>query len=154
LTPPPKVDISERSVALQGNPGDQLRHALEVRAQEKRPVWAHAVSDQPWLEIGRAQLNGRTATIPLVIPAVPRREGETLQARVVVTANGNQRFVVPVTLTVGQGLIFGPEEPISAAPAFVPPADLPVDDGPIIRPHSYQRGPGFVHAVPLILLLL
>src|SRR5262249_40609809 len=27
LTPPPKVDISERSVALSGNPGDLLKHA-------------------------------------------------------------------------------------------------------------------------------
>src|SRR5262249_35351678 len=31
---------------------------------------------------------------------VPNRPGETLKARVTVDANGNQRFVVPVTLTV------------------------------------------------------
>src|SRR5258707_12993995 len=77
LTPPPKVDISERSVALRGDPGQPLRHALEVKAKEKRPVYAHAVSNQPWLEVGRAKLNGRTAPIPLVVPSVPDRQGET-----------------------------------------------------------------------------
>ena len=158
LTPPPKVDISEHAVALEGRPGDRLRHVLEVRTQEKRPVWAHAVSDQPWLEVGRAQPNGRSATIPLVVPSVPARPGETLRARVIVTANGNQHFVVPVTLTIGAGLIPGAQEPlappITPTSAFAPPApELPVE-GPIIRTPTYRRGPRFIHAVPLILLFI
>src|SRR5258707_5413550 len=32
LTPPPKVDISERSVALRGDPGQPLRHALDRKS--------------------------------------------------------------------------------------------------------------------------
>src|SRR5207244_10358873 len=55
LTPPPKVDINQRSIALQGNPGQQLQAALEVKAREKRPVYAHASSNQPWLEVSRAR---------------------------------------------------------------------------------------------------
>src|SRR5207247_323927 len=100
LTPPPKVEISERAVTLRGNPGDTLEHALEVKTQEKRPVYAHGVSDQPWLEVGRAKLAGRVATIPLRVPSVPQCDGEVLKAKLTVTSNGNQRFVVPVALEV------------------------------------------------------
>ena len=106
LTPPPKVDISERSVALTGNRGDSLEHLLEVKSQEKRPVYAHAASDQSWLEVGPVQLNGRIAVIPLRVPVVPEGAGETLTAKILVQANGNQRFLVPVTLTVEESLRF------------------------------------------------
>jgi hypothetical protein len=118
LTTPPRVEISERTVQLAGRPGEKLEHALFVKAQEKRPVYAHGASDEPWLEVGRARLNGRTATIPLTVPAVPDRPGETLESRVKVAANGNQRFAVTVRLTVtgaaaarvvdGWGSGFGP----------------------------------------------
>jgi hypothetical protein len=113
LTIPPKVAISEKSISLRGNVGDALNYELLVSNHEKKakPVFAHATSNQPWLEIGRTKLNGRTAAIPLVVPAVPDREGETLTARVVVIANGNQRFVVPVALEVGGNLRFGDAPP-------------------------------------------
>ena len=111
LTPPPKVDISERSVALTGNRGDSLEHLLEVKSQEKRPVYAHAASDQSWLEVGPVQLNGRIAVIPLRVPVVPEGAGETLTAKILVQANGNQRFLVPVTLTVEESLRFDVPRP-------------------------------------------
>src|SRR5208283_2000282 len=98
LTPAPRVELSAQSVSLQANPGQQLRHCLEVKAEEKRPVYVHATSDQPWLEVGRPRLAGRVATVPLVVSSVPGRPGETLQAQVTLTANGNQRFVIPVSL--------------------------------------------------------
>jgi hypothetical protein len=100
LTPPPKVEISAWSVNFCGKIGAKLEHRLEVRTQEKRPVYAHATSDQPWLEVGRPRLAGRIATIPLIVPTVPNRPGEVLQAKVLITANGNQRFAVPVMLAV------------------------------------------------------
>lgn len=121
LTPPPKVEISHKSVELQGAVGQELRTVLKVETQEKRPVYAHASSNQAWLEVGRSQLSGRTALIRLVVPAVPDRNGETLRAKVTVTANGNQRFVVPVTLTVEGALEF--EETLTFdEPAAPPPA--------------------------------
>ena len=80
LTPAPKVNISDRQLALKGNPGAPMRCVLKVETQEKRPVYAHGTSNQPWLEVGRANLTGRTATIGLSIPAVPNRPGETLTA--------------------------------------------------------------------------
>jgi hypothetical protein len=100
LTAPPRVTISERSLSLHGNPGAQLKHTLEVKTAENRVVWAHGSSDQPWLVVGRSRPTGRTVAIPVSVPGVPDRPGETLQGMVVVTANGNQRFEVPVQLTV------------------------------------------------------
>jgi hypothetical protein len=106
LTPPPKVAISVPAVALQGEIGDRVDYALEIKTDERRPVYAYGRSDQPWLEVGRARLSGRTATLPLIVPVIPDQHGETLVAKVTVVANGNQKFVVPVTLEVGGGFQF------------------------------------------------
>src|SRR6202030_2812723 len=76
LTAPPKVEINEKFINFHGNVGAHLKHTLEVKAQEKRPVFAHGSSDQPWIVVDRAQLNGRTATIGVTIPSVPNRPGE------------------------------------------------------------------------------
>jgi hypothetical protein len=170
LTPPPKVEISESSLALLGTPGDSLQHVLEVKTQEKRPVYAHATSNQPWLEVGRIQLDGRTATIPLSVPRIPDREGETLTATVVVQANGNQRFVVPVTLTVSESLLFDtpgrPSTPPVAQPPSTPPAVLPAASTPASSPAApsvlarksrlilLPRSRQFLHLVPVVLLSL
>jgi hypothetical protein len=100
LVHPPKVEITETSLQLHGNPGDVLEHTLQVQAVEKRPVYAHASSTVPWLQVGRARLEGRTARIPLRVPLVPALPGERLRGEVHVVANGNQRFTVEVTLTI------------------------------------------------------
>jgi hypothetical protein len=139
LTTPPKVEISERAVHLRGNAGDKIEHALKVQTQEKRPVYAHATSDQPWLKVGRAILEGRSATIPLEIPAVPSRPGERLQCRITVTANGNQRFWVPVVLMVGG-------RP-NARPAELMQEAMPVLE---LGPTAFGRGQAPVAAVPVL----
>ncbi len=101
LVVPPTVEINAQAVNFLGNPGDSLEYLLEVWAKEARPVYAHATSDRPWLHVGPARLNGRTATIPLTIPSVPDQPGATLFGRVLVQANGNQRFEVNVGLAIG-----------------------------------------------------
>jgi hypothetical protein len=101
LTRPPGVEISEGGVYFSGAAGERLEHALEVTTKENRPVYAHATCNQGWLQIGRPRLRGRTAVIPLVVPVVPDYPGALLRAEVLVTANGNQRFTVPVILAVG-----------------------------------------------------
>src|SRR5262249_42263775 len=98
--------------------------------------------------------NGARAVIPLVIPSVPNREGQTLTARVAVRSNGNQRFVVPVTLTIGGSLNFAAAVPVTAAPVeenpFAPP---PL--GPVTAPRRARRGnSNFLHVLPLLLLML
>jgi hypothetical protein len=167
LTPAPKVEISERKVFLQGDPGAELRHSLVVQSQEKRPVYAHAVSDQPWLEVSRARLNGRTATIHLAVPSVPHKPGEVLTARLTVQSNGNQRFVVPVTLQVGVTFNFGAPEPETepAVAAATPPDGLVSAPAVAVlapparrsaRTRSVQKvgTPVWMHLLPAALLAL
>jgi hypothetical protein len=164
LTAPPKVEISTDRIELSGNPGEQLRYTLHVKSQEKRPVYAHALSNQPWLEVGRAKLAGRHASIDLTVPSVPDKEGETLNARLIVQSNGNQRFVLPVTLRIGSNLIFG-----NAAPAgndavtfkeLPSPADLvsPISSAKTTgerRRRARDKQPiPWKHAAPAALLLL
>jgi hypothetical protein len=100
LVTPPKVDISDRAIHLTGMPGSSVEQVVQVQAQERRPVYAHATTNTPWLQIGRIVLDGRTARIPIRVPVVPARPGEQLDGKVQVTGNGNQRFVVDVTLSI------------------------------------------------------
>jgi hypothetical protein len=183
LVTPPQVDVSELTVALRGNPGQKLEHVLAVTAQEKRPVFAYATSDRQWLEVGRARLNGRTATIPLIVPAVPNQPGETLHSRVSVVGNGNQRFSVAVTLTIGGRAVAGwstgiQPPPVRALPVLAepvllesvkmitPPAAVPVRIAaepvllealpaePLPRAQAGQRPPIWVYLIPVCFLAL
>lgn len=164
LTPPPKVEASTSRIELSGSPGEQLRYTVEVKSQEKRPVYAHGTSNQPWLEVSRAKLNGRVASINLSVPSVPNKEGETLTAKLVVVSNGNQRFVIPVTLQVGGSLAFGAPasdpapivESLTNAPS--PPAVVvpPLIASPR-RSGQYRRSkgsPAWIHLLPALLLIL
>jgi hypothetical protein len=160
LTPPPKVDVNKRAIRLQANIGDTLRESVELSTQDKRHVWANASSDVPWLEIGRPKLNGRSATIPLAIPSVPNKPGQVITAHVTVVGNGNQKFVIPVTLRIGESFDFGrnavAEAPVAAvvpareAEPFVPP--------PSSMPPSYRqyrrKNNSFWHAIPAALLVM
>jgi hypothetical protein len=96
----PRVELSEEAVRLRGRPGEAIEHVLAVITQENRAAVAFGASDQPWLQVGRTVFRGRSAMVPLTVPAVPSRPGEMLTAQVTVVANGGQRFVVPVTLAV------------------------------------------------------
>jgi len=100
LAKAPQVELSEEVVVLSGFPGQKIDYVLAVLTQENRAAVAHGASDKPWLQVGPTVFRGRTAALPLIVPSVPGRPGDTLEAAVSVTANGNQRFVVPVTLTV------------------------------------------------------
>ena len=100
LTTPPKVEVRESSLLFEGKPGTAVAHTLDVAAVEKRPVFASAVSDQSWLKVSKVVLDGRTAHVQLAVDSVPDHPGETLQAKLTVRANGNQRFVVPVSLRI------------------------------------------------------
>jgi hypothetical protein len=123
LASAPKVEITEKALQLRGDVGYTLQATLEVKTPEKRPVYAHATCDQPWLDVSRTILSGRIANVVVLVPHVPNRAGETLQARVTVTANGNQKFVVPVSLAVTGNPSpyypeFAPEPAVQAIPAL------------------------------------
>ncbi len=102
LATPPKVNINHRSVTMQGDVGAQnLSFVLEVKTEEKRPVYAWGISNQTWLEVSRSRHNGQVAALTLIVPQVPDCPGETLTAQVTVQSNGNQQFIIPVTLLIG-----------------------------------------------------
>lgn len=152
LTAPPKVDLSEPAVFFIGDPGDALEHTIQVVAREKRPVYAHAVSDRPWLEVSRAKAGGRVADIRLAVAAVPDRRGELLHAKLTITANGNQRFVVPVTLAVGGPMRGSLTEPLRDGESEGPaPVAVAREVPPLARPTPKKRR-WLARTLPLLLV--
>lgn len=132
----PKVEISSNAITFRGKAGDSLQTVLEVKTSESKYVYAHATCDQAWVDVGRAKLNGRNASITIKVPSVPNRPGESLQAKLNVMGNGNQRFVIPVSLAIDGANPFadmGTIEPVPVSTGsdpnvFVPA--LPVAPGP------------------------
>ncbi len=147
----PKLEISAPAISLRGEVGQQLQASIEVSSPERRPVYAHAMCDQPWLDIGRVKLSGRYATIPILVPHVPDRPGETLRGNVHVTGNGQQRFVVPLSLTVEESNPFAnlasatppiPVAEVLTVTQALPTESLPIATSlPIVRPLSAPELP-------------
>jgi hypothetical protein len=115
LVKPPTVEVRERAVEMQGRPGETVEHSLVVETQERRHVFAHGSSSEPWLRVGPAVLSGATARLPLRVESVPAQLGQRLRAQVHVVANGNQRFTVEVALT---GVAPQPAAPTVPQPSF------------------------------------
>jgi hypothetical protein len=141
LASAPKVDISERALSLRGDVGQRVQTRLEVKTQEKRPVYAHATCNVPWLDVSKVTLNGRVAIIEVVVPNVPPYPNEVLHGSITVIANGNQRFVVPVSLTITgnvpfltapQGVPFYPGVAVPVAPATLAMPGQPIFAEPVV----------------------
>jgi hypothetical protein len=178
LVKPPRVELSEDAIRLHGGPGETVEYVLAVITQENRLAVAHGTSDRPWLRVGPAISRGRSSFLPLAVPAVPGHPGDTLHATVAVVANGNQRFAVPVTLTVVErrpAVVPAPPPapprpaaaavPVAvasrAAPAPAPPlAPEPTLIEPVARaaapqpppPTGPTHGLGWLTVVPAVLL--
>ena len=133
LVKPPRVELSEDAIRLQGKPGDKIEHSIAVITQENRAAIAHGTSDQPWLQVGKTIYRGRSAFLPLTIASVPSRPGEELHAVVAIAANGSQAFQVPVTVSV-----VGAARPTVPAPAMAarPQPAVPVAKPAMIAPRA------------------
>lgn len=177
LVKPPPVAIDTQAITWSGDPGERLTWEIKVESPEKKPVYAYALSDQPWVQPEKAKLSGRTASISVVVPSVPSKPGKTLSARVTVHSNGNQRFEVPVSLAVtGNDFDFtGPGEAdeeidvelmpavalaeVKDGPAAVMPPPLPGGAvGRISNPSHKTTAAGstiplWLHLIPALLLL-
>ncbi len=99
LSKPPKVNVDESPIQLRGKPGEMVKHKLQARTEEKRPIYATANSPVSWIVAKPAVSQQNVITLPLEVK-IPDRVGETLEAKITVTANGNQQFRVPVVVTV------------------------------------------------------
>src|SRR5262249_7611738 len=113
-----------------GAPGARRRNTARVETKERGPASPHGSSTQRGLEVGRPNPNGPPATITLPVPAVPNRPGETLTAQLVVQSNGNQRFVVPVTLQVSGQRNGAPV--LELGDVFAGPEVVPVEPVPVV----------------------
>jgi hypothetical protein len=163
LTKPPPVEVKPQSLVFRGAVGASLQQVLHVQAREKRPLWAHGASDQHWLQVGPPQLDGAAGILPVTIAAVPNEPGATLQGRIKITANGNQKFFVAVTLMVDGGngpalppaVSLAPEWAIAAQPS-PPPLVLPTLPPPPTaspmapKPPPPHAAPSTMPAPPLV----
>ena len=132
LSAPPRLVLSEQAVSIASAVGTSISHTVSLSTTEKRPVYARAVSDQPWLVVRGVRLDGGTAHIDLAVSSVPDRAGKTLRASVTIHANARQRFVVPVELRVDPAPVVAgnldwlPQMPIGR------PASNPVPLAPVL----------------------
>jgi hypothetical protein len=99
LTTPPRLEINTERINCQGEVGQRLAKKVTLRTTEAKFVHAAAFSDQDWVKVLPAVPHGNSVTLPVRIE-IPPRPGETLHATVTLHGNGQQRFAVPVTLTV------------------------------------------------------
>jgi hypothetical protein len=144
LTTPPRVEVSELFVRLQGPPGVAVEHTLQVTAVENRPVYLTATSNVPWLRVERPVLAGRTASLRLVVPSVPAQPGGSLLGRCQIIANGNQRFTVAVSLSIagsrsGEGADRAPPLPTHPTPPPDYPATPPAAPPGLGEPPSTRQ---------------
>lgn len=125
----PKVEISADRVILAGEVGELIEQQIEVRTQDKTYVYALATADQPWLKVECPPPKGRFAEVRIMVPSVPDQPGQTLSGRITVTANGNQRFDVPVMLTVSGWRTSGAVTPAAYTGEAIPHA-IPISSEP------------------------
>jgi hypothetical protein len=157
LAKPPRIELPESAVQLRGQPGETMTYPLRVSTPDKRPIFAWGVADQPWLSVGKAALNGSQGTLPLQINAVPPRQGQVLQANVTVTANGGQKFIVPVALAVGDAIPIAAPAAMTIAPidtdivaVAVPTPAPPRQTLPAGSPGKRSPALQFLHLLPLV----
>ncbi len=125
LAPAPKVRINTKRIEWSAAVGSTLEQEIILETPEKKYIYAHGVADQPWVEPGRAELKGPRATIKVRVPSVPDKPGETLTATLSVQSNGDQRFLIPITLAIA-GTPRRVEAPVSSNPfAFGADEDEP-----------------------------
>jgi HEAT repeat protein len=99
LVKAPSLTIDTDRLQFTGTSGECFRGQVVVSTAEETPVYAHVESNQAWLTPARVKMSGNKATVRFDV-MVPPQPGQTLEAQLAITANGNQRFVVPVNLTI------------------------------------------------------
>ncbi|MCS7047510.1 MAG: hypothetical protein NZO58_14230, partial [Gemmataceae bacterium] len=128
LAKAPKVVLNSQSLSFRGDGGQSLQATLELSSAEKKPVYAYATCDQPWVDCSKVKLSGNRAAITVAIPRVPNRPNEVLRATIRVFSNGNQRFNVPLLLSVG-------------LPDPNPPPELPPPEPEPVLPLASEAAP-------------
>ncbi len=144
LVKPPKVKINAQTINLSGNIGQRFEQSFTVFTDEKRHLYVHAGSNQPWLRVKTIPMKANAAKVNVEV-TVPNYASGTLQGKVLVSANGNQKFGIPVNLAVQGGIpaMAGAGNPFEgfAAPAMMAPAQAAVAPGPNTAYTAQQTDP-------------
>jgi hypothetical protein len=142
----PKVAFGPQSLDLHGAVGKSIDAALEVSTTERKVVYGYATCDQPWVEIGKTKLHGKSASIPVTI-RIPDPCPPTLEATLHVMGNGTQRTAVPLRVTVAGGKAgvsldgAPPVVILDEAPMVVEMLDEPAPAAAIMPAPSYSPAP-------------
>ena len=99
MTKPPHLKIDTQELRFTAKSGERLLANLTLQAEEPKPIYSEAWTDQDWVKIGTIKHKGNSASIPLAIE-VPGHLGQSAKALVTVQGNSKQRFVIPVNVTV------------------------------------------------------
>ena len=140
----PKVEFEPKTLDLSGAVGKTLETSIEVTTADRKVVYGWASCDQPWVEVGKTKLSGKSATIPITIQ-IPSQCPPTLEATLNVVGNGNQKAAVPLRVKVAggkAGVVLQQEEEIvpveiieEEIPMTVEILDMPASaSAPIVKP--------------------
>ena len=58
---PPKVDFNPKTLDLNGAVGQSVPASIEVTTPDRKVVYGWATSDQPWVEVGKTKISGKSA---------------------------------------------------------------------------------------------
>ena len=105
LAKAPRVEISHTHLQFQGIPGEKIPFTLNVWTQDRKPVFAHGMSDLNWIKFPPPQFQGAEVRLPLEME-IPNRPGDVVTGKIVVIANGNQRFRVPIEVAINNAELF------------------------------------------------
>src|SRR5207253_482892 len=97
LTKPPRLEIDPLVLMCSGKPGTKFSTRVTIHTKDGKPVYAQAWTDQQWITICPNKYLGAKVVIPIEI-VIPSHPGETLEALLTIRGNGQQHFVVPVTV--------------------------------------------------------
>lgn len=125
----PKVDVTPKALALQGEVGQIVKACIEVTEVtngKRKVVYGWAACAQPWVEIGKSKLTSKNAIIPLTI-RIPDSCPPTLETTITVMGNGNQKTVVPLRVVVAAGKRAGRSAPPTLDSRATMEAPLPVE---------------------------
>ena len=96
FAPSPKVVAEPLAIALRAVPGEKLTERIILKTDEKRHVYGYLASAVPWITVGELEANYQSAALPLEIDTNSLTEDAPLRTTLVVVANGQQKFEIPV----------------------------------------------------------
>lgn len=158
---PPRVELKTKEIRVRGSIGARLLGQVRLQAVDKRPIFAFAFSDRPWIKTDKPELSGTKATIPVLIQVPSPTDEPQPTARLIVIANGRQRFEVPILVEVDRTkppVVVPVSEETPSPPAPLPGEDREAPVAQLIqavpaKQPPPRRTPPSVHGLPAILLL-